>query len=77
MARHPNGVCHIGGCRLNRQRKRERMMNHFTEEDLDACWPYYKTYFVDVLNGEYSLDGAREDLRELIGSKYDSRGIKT
>jgi len=53
------------------------MMNHFTEEDLDACWPYYKTYFVDVLNGEYSLDGAREDLRELIGSKYDSRGIKT
>lgn len=45
----------------------------FTEEDLDACWQYYKAYLVDILNGEYDLDEARNDLRGLIGSEYDKR----
>jgi len=49
------------------------MSRTFTEEDLDACWEYYKTYLVEILNGVYSLDDAREDLESLIDSKYDKR----
>ena len=46
---------------------------HFTKEDLDYCWQHYKSYLIDILNGEYDLDTAREDLQSLIGSKYDGR----
>lgn len=49
----------------------------FTEEDLDNCWSYYKQYLVDILNGEYELETAREDLRGLIGSKFDKRNSLT
>lgn len=45
----------------------------FTEEDLDNCWQYYKSYLVDILNGDYDLEEAREDLRGLIGGKFDKR----
>ena len=45
----------------------------FTEDDLDACWPHYKSYLIDLLNGEYSLEEARKDLLSLVGSKYDAR----
>lgn len=45
----------------------------FTEDDLDAVWSHHKNYFVQVLNGEYSLEDARADLRGLIGSKWDDR----
>ena len=45
----------------------------FTEEDLDNCWSHYKSYLIDILNGEYDLDTAREDLRSLIGTKFDKR----
>ena len=45
----------------------------FTEEDLETCWPAYQNYLVEILNGEYPLEDAREDLRGLIGSKYDPR----
>ena len=45
----------------------------FTEDDLDNCWEYYKVYLLDILNGEYDLKEAREDLRSLIGSKFDNR----
>ena len=45
----------------------------FTEEDLETCWPVYQTYLVEILNGEYPLEDAKEDLRGLIGSKYDPR----
>jgi len=48
----------------------------FTEDDLDACWPHYKSYFIEVLNGDYSLADAREDLRGLIGSRFDQRNTK-
>lgn len=44
-----------------------------TEDDLDNCWEHYKTYFVDVLNGEYNLKEAVSDLRSLIGSIHDDR----
>jgi hypothetical protein len=30
-------------------------------------------YFVQVLNGEYDIRQARDDLTGLIGSKYDPR----
>lgn len=45
----------------------------FTEDDLDNCWDYYKSYLVDILNGEYDLDEARSDLRGLVGTKFDQR----
>lgn len=45
----------------------------FTEDDLDVCWPHYKSYLIDILNGEYSVEEARDDLKGLIGSKWDTR----
>ena len=48
-------------------------MSEFTEDDLDNCWTHYKSYLIDILNGEYSLREAREDLKSLVGSKYDPR----
>lgn len=46
----------------------------FTKDDLDACWsPHYLNYFIDILNGDYKLEVAREDLLSLINSKFDSR----
>jgi hypothetical protein len=44
----------------------------FTEEDL-VCWPYHAAYLIQILNGEYSVEAAREDLAGLVGSKWDSR----
>jgi hypothetical protein len=44
----------------------------FTVEDL-VCWQYYNEYLVEILNKEYDLDNAIEDLRGLVGSKYDPR----
>ena len=49
------------------------MDEKFTEADLDNCWLHYKAYFIEVLNKEYGLDEAVEDLRSLVGSVYDSR----
>jgi hypothetical protein len=51
----------------------EEQVNKFTEEDLDNCWQHYKGYLIDILNGDYDLNEAREDLRGLIGSEYDPR----
>lgn len=45
----------------------------FTEEDLDACWHHYKQYLLDILNNEYLVEEAREDLASLIGSEFDTR----
>lgn len=45
----------------------------FTEADLDSCWPFYKSYLLEILNGKYSVEDAREDLASLIGSKWDER----
>ncbi len=48
----------------------------FTTSDLDALWSHHQVqYFLDVLNGDYDLTEAREDLRSLIGSKYDPRCV--
>ena len=49
------------------------MNKKITEEDIDSCWSYYKSYLVDILNGDYSVIEAKNDLISLIGSKYDSR----
>jgi len=48
-------------------------LHKFTEDDIDNCWDYYKRYLVELLNGEYSLEEAREDLLSLINSRYDNR----
>ena len=38
----------------------------FKLEDLER-WGYYtKDYFIDILNGDYDLETARQDLRSLI-----------
>ena len=44
----------------------------FTKEDL-CCWEYFPAYLINILNGEYDLQEAREDLRCLIGTIYDPR----
>ena len=46
------------------------VMRRFVEEDL-VCWQYYKSYLIDILNGDYELNEARSDLAGLVGSKYD------
>ncbi len=52
----------------------EQDVMKFTEDDLLNCWPAWSmVYFVEILNGDYKLEAAREDLRSLIGSKYDNR----
>ena len=45
----------------------------FTEQDIDACWLYHKQYLVEILNGDYDIASARDDLLSCIGTKYDSR----
>lgn len=45
----------------------------FTEADLDACWPRYRAYLLDLLNGEYAVEEAQDDLKSLIGSEFDPR----
>ena len=51
----------------------DRAMPPFTEDDLDSCWEHHKSYLLEMLNGEYKLEDAIEDLRGLIGSEYDPR----
>jgi hypothetical protein len=46
----------------------------FSEDDINSCWTNWAlAYFVDVLNGDYDLNQARNDLRSLKGTKYDLR----
>lgn len=44
-----------------------------TEEDIDNCWPYHKQYLIEILNDEYDVSLAREDLISLNDTKYDNR----
>ena len=37
----------------------------FTTDDL-SLWTYHADYLIQILNGEYSVEGAREDLQSLI-----------
>jgi hypothetical protein len=48
-------------------------MKKFTRNDITNCWEYALDYLVDILNDEYDLKEARNDLRSLIGSKHDKR----
>ena len=43
----------------------------FTKEDLKVWDNFYEDFFVDILNGDYSLVDAREDLMSFfaIGEK--------
>lgn len=36
----------------------------FTEDDL-LLWPYRDSYLLEILNGEYTVEAAREDLQSL------------
>jgi len=45
----------------------------FTRSDIIACWPHYEAYFLEILNLEYDIGEARNDLLGLIGTKYDMR----
>ena len=50
------------------------VVSRFSIEDLDACWnDYLKQRLIDILNGDYIVEDARDDLRSLIGTKYDAR----
>lgn len=50
------------------------VISRFSMEDLDACWnDYPKERLIDILNGDYTVEDARDDLRSLIGTKYDAR----
>ena len=48
-------------------------MNEFNMDDLTSCWISYKEYLLEILNGEYTVQEAKDDLRSLIGTKYDLR----
>ena len=52
---------------------KDREMEEFNTDDIYACWPFHADYLVEILNGTYDLEQARNDLRSLIGSKYDAR----
>ncbi len=45
----------------------------FTKEDVEICWPHAIDYLVEILNEDYPLDSAQNDLSSLIWSKFDSR----
>lgn len=47
----------------------------FTLEDAQNCWPYWREYFIDILNGEYDLEQAKNDLKGLIGTEHDKRTL--
>lgn len=49
------------------------MIRRYTEDDVTSCWEYYLPYLVQILNGEYGVESAREDLSSLIGSRWDPR----
>lgn len=53
--------------------KKEETKHRFTEDDLDNVWGDYKYYLVQILNKEYKLEEAIDDLLSLIGSDYDPR----
>ncbi len=47
-----------------------------TEEDVENCWqgsPMMSFVIARILNGDYSVSEAREDLLGLIGSQWDPR----
>lgn len=50
-------------------------MKKFTCEDIINCWDYWLEYFVEILNNEYDLKDAQNDLESLIDSKHDKRII--
>lgn len=58
----------------NKQLKKGAVISRFSLDDLEACWnDYPKERLIDILNGDYSVEDARDDLRSLIGTKYDTR----
>lgn len=48
-----------------------------SEDDIVACWPHAAAYMVDILNGEYAAQDAREDLLSLIGTEFDPRTMRS
>lgn len=52
----------------------ESDIEKFTELDLRLWYPYADSYFLKILNGEYSVEAAREDL--LILRKEESDEVR-
>jgi len=52
----------------------DKVMSYkFTEDDITSCWGHYLEYLAEILNEEYPLEKAREDLLSLVGSEFDER----
>jgi len=60
---------------ITKRGQKGAMVKDFTQEDLENCWPFYPDYLLDILNGKYTVEEAKEDLRGLIGTKWDNRVI--
>lgn len=43
----------------------------FSKNDLDLWGKYSLNYFIDILNGDYDLNEAREDLQSLINQNVE------
>ncbi len=41
-------------------------MNYEFDEDDLILWPHRDIYLLELLNGDYSLEDAREDLKSLV-----------
>jgi len=45
-------------------------MDKVQEDELDAWGPWVNMHFTNVLNGEYSLEDAVEDIKSFRNEKY-------
>lgn len=48
-----------------------------TKDDILSNWDHYLDYLVEILNKDYPLESAIEDIRGLIGSEFDPRYTKS
>ena len=46
-------------------------MTEFKENDL-LLWPHRDSYLLEILNGTYSVESAREDLQSLVDRENDA-----
>ncbi len=46
-------------------------MTEFKESDL-ILWPHRDSYLLEILNGTYSVESAREDLQSLVDRANDT-----
>lgn len=49
-------------------------MHQFNEDDL-SLWPYRDVYLLELLNGLYKIEDAREDLLSLVERRDNNESI--